>query len=76
MEVAQYKVKFLKDGSQYGYRTPAGEEGTVYDADIDWLLANKAVEVIETPIPEQPEVKTKKWNFQLKQWEYETSNPA
>lgn len=75
MEVRKIEVKFLKDGRVYGYRQfAAGDTGQVYDADLDHLLANGAVELIAQPAPEIPAKKT--WNFQTKQWEYETSNTA
>lgn len=49
-------VLFLKDGAKYGYSVLAGETAGVFDADLDYLVANGIVQHIEVVTPGSPEV--------------------
>lgn len=43
----QIEVKFLKDGTQYGYRQTAGAKGKVYANDVPFLVANGVIEEMQ-----------------------------
>jgi len=50
------KVKFLKNGGQYGYSTKAGETAHVFDSDLEYLVANGVIEAPEPEIVETAQV--------------------
>lgn len=45
--MTQIEVKFLKDGTQYGYRQAAGAMGKVYANDVPFLVANGVIEEMQ-----------------------------
>ena len=49
-------VLFLKDGGKYGYSVLAGETAGVFDADLDYLVANGVVNASEIITPETHEM--------------------
>lgn len=49
-------VLFLKDGASYGYSVFAGETAGVFDADLDYLIANGVVRQPEVIPPKTPEI--------------------